>query len=361
MRFPALAAISLAACDVNAAPHPPSNPQPTTKRASAIGDGTSVAAFFGQSTQPGHLSDVCDNESFDVVILAFITSLNPPKLNMAKDTGSPSEAQKEQEGWELFDGTVAAEGAQSLADQIAGCQEKGKKVMISFGGDESLSNATFSSEKEATDAADKVWYVLLIALGEKRPQMTDRDFDRNLYLGGTDLADLRPFGSEVTLDGLDLDNETGNGKFYEEFVTEVRSKMDSDSSRTYLISAEPVCGVYKLTDSSIPDSVLPMIDFVSVQFYNNEDQGIGGGDFNEVIRAWADKFAAASPSPKLFLGIPGGEGAARTNIQSADEIKKTIAAVKDLNITGFGGVGIWDAGFAMVDEAFPEAVKSALD
>ncbi|KAL1868880.1 Chitinase 2 [Diaporthe australafricana] len=339
MKFPSLAALSLAACAVNAAPHAARQIQRTVKRAGDVGDGTSVAAFYGQSTQPGTLSDVCEKESFDVVILAFITSLNPPVLNMGKDTGSPSEAQKEQEGWGLFDGTAAADGGTSLADQISGCQEKGKKVMISFGGQDTLSNATFSSEDEAKEAADKLW---------------------NLYLGGTDSADLRPFGSDVTLDGLDLDNETGNGAFYKEFVSEVRSKMDSDSSRTYLISAEPVCGVFEETESSIPDSVLPMLDFVNVQFYNNEPQGIGGSDFEDVIKAWADKFAAASPSPKLFLGIPGGEGAARSNIQSAGEIKETIAAVKDMGITGFGGVGIWDAGYAMVDEAFPEAVKSAL-
>lgn len=121
-----------------------------------------------------------------------------------------------------------------------------------------------------------------------------------------------------------------------------------------------MCKFFDDAESSIPDSVLPMLDFVNVQFYNNEAQGIGGSQFNSTIKAWAKKLAAASPSPKLFLGIPGGEGAASTNIQSADEIKKTINSVKNMNLTGFGGVGIWDAGFALVDEAFPEAVKSSL-
>lgn len=183
---------------------------------------------------------------------------------------------------------------------------------------------------------------------------------RNLYLGGTGSEDIRPFGKDVILDGLDLDNESGNGKFYKEFTTEMRSKMDSDSSRQYLMSAEPMCAFFDEPESSIPDSVLPMLDFVNVQFYNNEAQGIGGKDFDSTIKAWAKKFAEASPSPKLFLGIPGGEGAAGSNIQSADEIKETITSVKNMNLTGFGGVGIWDAGFAMADEAFPDAVKSSL-
>lgn len=161
MRLPTLAAISLAACAANAAPYAPHHPQRTVKRAE-VGDGTSVMAFYGQSTdktKDTKLSEVCENGNFDIVILAFITSLNPPKLNMGKDTGSPSEAQKKQEGFELFDGTVAPEGGESVADQISGCQEKGKKVMISFGGDSRMSNATFSSEDEAKEAADQVWYV----------------------------------------------------------------------------------------------------------------------------------------------------------------------------------------------------------
>lgn len=188
----------------------------------------------------------------------------------------------------------------------------------------------------------------------------NKNVHRNLYLGGTDSEDIRPFGTDVILDGLDLDNESGNGSFYKEFVTEMRSKMDSDSSRKYLMSAEPMCGVVDDPESSIPDSVLSMLDFVNVQFYNNRDQGIGGKDFEANIKAWAEKFADASPSPKLYLGIPGGEDAAGSNVQSADEIKKTIESVKKMNLPGFGGVGIWDAGFAMADEAFPEAVKSSL-
>lgn len=155
MRLPTLAAISLAAYATNAAPH---HSQRAVKRAE-VGDGTTIMTFFGQSTEPTNLSEVCENDNFDIVILAFITSLNPPKINMGKDTGSPSDAQKKQEGFELFDGTVAPEGGKSIADQISGCQEKGKKVMISFGGDERFANATFGSADQAKEAADQVWYV----------------------------------------------------------------------------------------------------------------------------------------------------------------------------------------------------------
>lgn len=181
MRLATLAAISLAASSANAAPYAPHRSQRTVKRA-GVGDGTSVMTFFGQSTEPATLSDVCENDNFDIIILAFITSLNPPKLNMGKDTGSPSDAQSKKEGFELFDGTVAGEGGKSIADQISDCQGKGKKVMISFGGDERYSNATFGSEDEAKEAADQVWYVS--TRGRFQHMLT-------FYLTGTSISEAR--------------------------------------------------------------------------------------------------------------------------------------------------------------------------
>lgn len=136
--------------------------------------------------------------------------------------------------------------------------------------------------------------------------------------------------------------------------------MSGSSSKSYYLSAEPMCSFYDQSDSSIPDAILNQLDFVNVQFYNNEAQGIGGSDFKTTIQGWSKKFASVTPSPKLFLGVPGGTGAATTNVQSADDIKTTIQSVKGMNITGFGGVGIWDAGYAMKTSGFQAAVKSAL-
>lgn len=155
MKSQTLAAISLAAGAVNAAPYNTRFPRHTIKRDSGIADGTTVATFWGQSTET--LSDVCANDNFDTVIIAFITSLNPPKLNLGKDTGSASDAQAAQSGWSLFDGTQATSDGSSLADQISTCQGAGKKVMISFGGDSNYSNSTFSSADEAKQAADYLW------------------------------------------------------------------------------------------------------------------------------------------------------------------------------------------------------------
>lgn len=188
------------------------------------------------------------------------------------------------------------------------------------------------------------------------------ELHRQLFLGGTDMSDLRPFGSDVTLDGVDMDNETGDGSFYEDFVAQLKSYFNG-ASQTYYLSADPVCGaVGDGNNTSIPESIMPSIDFLNIQFYNNDKQEIGADGFENNIKQWDSLLSGVSPSPKLFVGIPGGEGAAQdgVDIQTADQISKTIAGIKDMNLANFGGMMIWDAGYAMNNTGFPAAVKGAL-
>lgn len=159
--FTYTATAALAASVVNAAPATGTKSvarDTSSGTSSDVMDGNQVAVFWGQSTE--ELSDVCDNDNFDIIILAFLTSLLPPKLNLGKDTGSASTAQAAKDGWDLFDATVAGSNGKSVAGQIQGCQSAGKKVMISFGGTESVSNATFASSDDAKQAADYLWYVI---------------------------------------------------------------------------------------------------------------------------------------------------------------------------------------------------------
>lgn len=338
-----VAAFLLAIGAVNAVPY--SSPFPkhaNVKRTAGVADGTTVLGFWGQSYE--ELSDVCDNGNWDVVVMSFITSLNPPKLNLGKDTGSPSTAQSAKADWSLFDGTVAGANGQSLADQITACQVKGIKVMVAFGGDSRYCNSTFGSVSEAVQSADYVW---------------------DLFLGGSGSEDLRPFGKDVVLDGLDIDNEAEDGSYYIDFVKELRSKMGNNTSKSYYISADPMAandGTYSDdSQTAIPDSILPYLDWVNVQFYNAGEQGVGGSAFQDTFETWAKKLSAANPSPKLLLGVPGATGAASDGVQTPDEIKQTISTVQSWNVADFGGVGIWDCGYADLNNTgFAAAVKSSL-
>lgn len=176
------------------------------------------------------------------------------------------------------------------------------------------------------------------------------------------MDDLRPFGSSVILDGVDMDNETGDGSYYEDFAAQLVYYFERDT-RTYYLSADPVCGaVADGNNTSIPESIMHWIDFLNIQFYNNDQQEIGASGFETNIKQWDNLLSSIEPSPKLFVGVPGGEGAAQdgVDIQNATQISQTIAGIKDMNLANFGGMMIWDAGYAINNTGFPAAVKGAL-
>ena len=43
------------------------------------------------------------------------------------------------------------------------------------------------------------------------------------------------------MDGIDLDIEGGDYKYYPEFITELRTLMDNDQTKNYLITGAPQC------------------------------------------------------------------------------------------------------------------------
>lgn len=188
---------------------------------------------------------------------------------------------------------------------------------------------------------------------------------RNLFLGGTSSASLRPFG-EVILDGLDVDNESGNGDNYDTFLSTLSASIKGHSSRTYYLSAAPEARHVDSGDStSIPSSTMKYYDWLNVQFYNDETYELGASGFNSSIKAWNTLLEGISPSPKLVVAMPGGTGAAQVPlsapaIQTADEIKVTLAGIKSMDLSQFGGVAIWDAGYAAGNKGFSAAVKAAL-
>lgn len=174
------------------------------------------------------------------------------------------------------------------------------------------------------------------------------------------MSDLRPFGTDVTLDGIDLDNETSDGSNYDVFLKALRGYMDGDSSRTYYISADPMAGQVGNGDSTgIPASVFQYIDFLNVQFYNDETNEIGGSGFEDNIKAWDDLCSSTSPSPKLVVGIPGGDGAA-DYYKTADEIAGVVSDIQGMGLANLGGFSVWDAGRADSNSGFAEALKNAV-
>lgn len=319
---------------------------PTLTRRSNILDGKSVATWWGQDTH--ELKDLCADSSFDIIMLSFLTKLSPPGLNLGAHAGGPSAAQTAK-GWgDLIDGTVAPTGSTSLASQITACQAAGKKVMVSFGGDSGKSDAKFSSNAEATASAIQLY---------------------DLLLGGRNTtnvpANVRPFGT-VNLDGVDLDNESGQNAFYPTFVSTLRYLMNAEKrSSPYYISGSPQLTDVSNTNGNIPDSIYQFLDFVNVQFYNNpQDTGeLGHPDFVARVGQWNDKIQKLNKATKLMVAAPVSTLAATgkdVGVRSAADITSDINAVQAKKYSQFGGFSLWAGGWAMDNGNWQQAVKKAL-
>lgn len=131
------------------------------------------------------LDRVCADDSIDIVIVAFVTALfsdgGYPAMNMASNCWAPNAAQQAAGATKLLD--CVGDG---FANQIARCQGRGKRVLLSLGG--SVGDLHMESKEKAVEAAHLLW---------------------NLFLGGSEpeLQPLRPYGN-VVFDGIDIGKDT---------------------------------------------------------------------------------------------------------------------------------------------------------
>lgn len=126
----------------------------------------------------------------------------------------------------------------SVATDIATCQSRGKKVILSLGGATGV--YSLSSPSAATSFATLMW---------------------NMFLGGSGV--VRPFGT-VKLDGIDLDLEAGNPSYFADFNNHLRTLFLTDTSKKYYIAAAPQC-IYP--DASLGIFFLSFIPFSFLFLY----------------------------------------------------------------------------------------------
>ncbi|KAL0063817.1 Chitinase 2 [Marasmius tenuissimus] len=217
------------------------------------------------------------------------------------------------------------------------CQDKGKIVTLSLGGDTANNPGpvTFSSDAQAEQFADTVW---------------------NLFLGGSSTS--RPFGNAV-LDGIDLDIEgpvpsTG----YVAFVNRIRSHTDQ-ANKKYYVTAAPQCPYPDQTLGSILNGA--RFDAVYVQFYNNPGCQASSGNINfNQWDQWA-KTESRNKDVKIFLGVPGASptAASPASYVDPDTLGELAKLIQD-QYSSFGGVMLWDASQAYANGRYDVAIKSAL-
>jgi chitinase len=285
--------------------------------------GDNVAVYYGTTpaTTEGGLTALCSNPNVDIVILSFVFSFfdanGYPSINFGPGCSSQTSAQA-QTAPGLKDCSI-------LAPEITACQAMDKKILLSLGGYNS--NTSFASEAQATTFASTLW---------------------NLFGAGDSLdAGLRPFGTDVIVDGFDLVNENHSTEHYETFATALRERFTTDDSKTYYLSAAPQCPI---PDESIPLGALQQADFVWVQFYNNPSCNIDTPGFRQSFQAWSDLLASGTQvrGPRLYIGAAGFEGAGSGYVKGSG-LGTRVRTARGLYVENFGGVMLWDGSEAALN------------
>ncbi|EXJ80949.1 hypothetical protein A1O3_07237 [Capronia epimyces CBS 606.96] len=337
------------------ADHPGQSLSGIARRASyhfdPLANGLNVV-YYGQSNLTGNVSltQICNDESIDVVILGVVKSFygpdEPSQLNITLDLHSlcsgPTAAQVKARQAGLLDCVSGG-----FVQEIASCQKQGKKVLISAGS--ASGNLYMPNSKAASKVANMLW---------------------NLFLGGTDstIMPLRPFGS-VVLDGFDLDNENAtNAKYLPNLISLLRRQLKHDKSKSYYLSAAPICA---LPDPEIPVAKLIRdIDFWTVQFYNAQKCQLGSGDgVLGALQDWSDlllegrklkctrtnngdsctvpkgKFHVINNGvtyPRLLIGTRAFFSAPDTGYVDVQTYMSILEQVKKLDLPNLAGATFWE-------------------
>jgi chitinase len=330
----------------------------------------------------------CADSNIDVIVLAFLMTINGPGGAPEIDFSISSE------GCTTFSGTnlkncpeigygtlptsrnLGYKGANLPSEDMTKCQAAGKTILLSIGG-ATYSEGGFASATAANAGADLLWATF-------GPDQNDTKIHR-------------PFGSAV-IDGFDFDFEaavTNTGVF----ATRLRALADADTSKTYYLTAAPQCPYPDAADKDILNTnSSAAIDAVFVQFYNNycgvnaytPARKIPAGaraKAGEKLRAREDWYgrphrssgsgnqAAASnfnfdvwdnwaltqsknKNVRVFLGVPANTGAASTGYLPVTSLEPVISYSKGFE--SFGGVMMWDVSQAYGNPGFLDGVAKAL-
>ncbi|KAL4913122.1 glycoside hydrolase superfamily [Aspergillus aurantiobrunneus] len=312
-----------------------------------LSSNSTVVVYWGQNSFRGSgelaqqpLGYYCDDSNIDVIVLAFLMTINGPGGAPEIDFATSSEK------CDTFDGTNL-KNCPEIGEDITKCQSKGKTILLSIGG-ATYTEGGFESESAADAGADLLWATFGPDQGDSKVH--------------------RPFG-KAAIDGFDFDFEaavTNTGRF----ATKLRSLADADSSKKYYLTAAPQCPYPDAADKDILNTnSSAAVDAVFVQFYNNhcgvdaytpatESRAMANNNFNfDVWDHWA-LTESKNKNVRVFLGVPANTGAASTGYLPAERLAPVIEYSKSFE--SFGGVMMWDVSQAYGNQGFLDGVHSAM-
>ncbi|KAI0715828.1 glycoside hydrolase superfamily [Cerioporus squamosus] len=254
-----------------------------------------VVVYWGQSDSDSSptLEQHCLKTNADTIPIAFVDSLKGGfSHNLCSSQGCEHDAKT--------------------------CQKQGKMLTISIGGADG--HITFSSEEEAKGFGEITY---------------------NTFLGGAAQGSTRPFGS-VVLDGIDLDIENSNTKYYVDMVQTILSKNDGHK---YYITGAPQC--YGPPDEYLEAALRQVpFDAIYVQFYNNEPCQLDPKDDKLNFGAWKDwvEANAVKKDTKIYIGAMADHTPTDTGYVEPQTLARFVNETRNKYPDTFGGVMFWDAG-----------------
>ncbi|KAL4759457.1 glycoside hydrolase superfamily [Aspergillus foveolatus] len=341
-----------------------------------LSSNSTVVVYWGQNSFRGtgdlaqqRLGKYCEDSNIDVIVLAFLMTINGPGGAPEIDFSISSE------GCTTFSGTNL-KNCPEIGEDITKCQAAGKTILLSIGG-ATYSEGGFASADAANAGADLLWATF-------GPDQNDTKIHR-------------PFGSAV-IDGFDFDFEAAVANTAV-FATRLRALAVADTSKKYYLTAAPQCPYPDAADKDILNTnSSAAIDAVFVQFYNNycgvnayaparnipagarskagyklraredwygrphrsSDSGNQAAASNFNFDVWDNWALTQSKNKKVrvFLGVPANTGAASMGYLPATSLEPVISYSKGFE--SFGGVMMWDVSQAYGNPGFLDGVAKAL-
>ncbi len=152
---------------------------------------------------------------------------------------------------------------------------------------------------------------------------------------------------------LEIDNESDQSTGYMAMTKSFRSKFQKDTSKTYHITAAPQCPFPDDTDII---SVYQQLDYVWVQYYNNDKCNIAQPGFNAAVKQWSKAIGNAT----LIIGALASDADGDEGYVDHVTFNKSIAQVRSMNLPNFGGLMLWDAQLAAQNNDYQEKLKVML-
>ncbi|KAI5921873.1 glycoside hydrolase superfamily [Camillea tinctor] len=305
--------------------------------------------YWGQSGDGDTLGKYCALEGIDYITLAFVN--NSPEHGDGTDypgTNFASHCAADV----YMKGNLHSKllsGCSFIADDIKLCQESGKKILLSIGGEYTAANDySISSVEKGKEFADFMFDAFGPYVdGYQGPRPFDRSDIEHTCINGFD---------------FDIEHMFEDQAPYIAMVNRLRERT-KDCNEEIIISAAPQC---PLSDEYCQmKSILQHVKFdkIWVQFYNNPSCDATGSGFN--YNDWVH-FIEGTPSrdSELYIGLPASlmATAGGSGYIAPEAVKTLICDYK--RQAKFAGVMLWDANYAVKNmnygKSYYESVSEAL-